>query len=353
MREHRWESVSPLSFEDILSVADTLRHAGLTSIHPEKEIITYIEEWEVPDIDEIGRLEPWPTEDITLLHVFDQWKADFFLLVGGYHTVFQQYQSVNTYCSVAHPWRIGHPLATLQPMAWLWVGFRHTHGFIRVRVHTTDIIAPGEFVEQPGEQFWLNDRQEAFRAAIDVLHLPIDINSDKHKVSLHTSRHDTPLFCSWPDAFGPCQFELNSPDPFEFLVPASQLAATFPNPAEQVRVYLTGFSAQALRDFNHLHPESRLMYRCSLHCRLEEIPEIFSLLESRGRIYGSLAEFQTTAFIPEGVDAAAIVGLVGSEGQFRLEIRLNQHPLSHQETEQWFEKLVGHDLVYAPLPVFP
>lgn len=353
MREHRWESVSPLSFDDILSVADRLGQAGLTSMHPGKEMITYIEEWEVTDLDEIDQLELWPTEDVTLLHVLDQWEGDFFLLVGGYHTVFQQHQSVNTYCSIAHPWRIDHPLATLQPVAWLWVGFRHTHGFIRVRVHTTEIIAPGESVAQPREQFWLKDRQEAFRAAIEVLHLPIEVNVDNQRVSLHTSRINTPLFCSWPDAFGPCQFELNSPDPFEFLVPASQLAATIPHPAEQVRVYLTGFSTQALRDFNHLPSNSRLMYRCSLHCRLEEVRDIFSLLNSHGRIYGSLAEFQTAAPLPEGVDAAAIVGLVGSEGQFRLEIRLNRHPLSHQETEQWFQQLVGHDLVYAPLPVFP
>jgi len=353
MREHRWESISPLSFADILLVAEKLRQAGLTSMHPEKEMITYIEEWEVTDLDEIGQLEPWPTEDVTLLHVLDQWKGDFFLLVGGYHTVFQKHQTVNTYCSVAHPWHIDHPLATLQPIAWLWVGFRHTHGFIRVRVHTTEIIAPGESVEQPREQFWLKDRQEAFRTAIDILNLPIDVTIDNQKVSLHTSQHDTPLFCSWPDAFGPCQFELNSPDPFEFLVSASQLTETLSHPAEQVRVYLTGFSAQALRDFNQLHPDSRLMYRSSLHCQLEEIPEIFSLLHSRGRIYGSLAEFQTTAFMPNGVDAAAIVGLVGSEGKFRLEIRLNQHPLSHRETEQWFEQLVGHALVYSPLPVFP
>jgi len=353
MREHRWESVSPLSFTDILSVADKLGQAGLTSMHPEKEMITYIEEWEMTNLDEIGQLEPWATEDGTLLHVLDQWEGDFFLLVGGYHTVFQKHQTVNTYCSVAHPWRIENPLATLHPMAWLWVGFRHTHGFIRVRVHTTDIIAPGESVEQPREQFWLKDRQEAFRTAIDILNLPIDVTIDNQKASLHTSRHDTPLFCSWPDAFGPCQFELNSPDPFEFLVPASQLAATIPHPVEQVRVYLTGFSAQALRDFNQLHPDSRLMYRCSLHCQLDEIPEIFSLLNSRGRIYGSLAEFQTAAPLPEGVNASAIVGLVGSEGEFRLEIRLNQQPLSHQETEQWFEQLVGHSLVYSPLPVFP
>ena len=353
MREHRWESISSLSFDEILSVTDTLRQAGLTSIHPEKEMIAYIEEWEVTELDEIDQLEPWPTEDATLLHVFDQWAGDFFLLVGGYHTLFQQYQSVNTYCSVSHPWRISQPLATIHPMAWLWSGFRHTHGFIRVRVHTTEIIAPGESVEQPHKQAWLNDRQEAFRAAIDLLDLPIDITIDTHNVSLHSQHQDTPLFCCWPDAFGPCQFELNSPDPFEFLVPASQLAATVQDPAEQVRVYLTGFSADALRDFNHLSSSPRLMYRCSLHCQLKEIQEIYSRLKSRGRIYGSLAEFQTSVVLPENVDAAAIVGFIGSGGQFRLEIRLNQHPLSHQATEQWFEELVGHDLVYSPLPVFP
>jgi len=130
-------------------------------------------------------------------------------------------------------------------------------------VHTTDIIAPGESVEQPQEKFWLNNRQEAFQIAIDTLNLPIDVDIDKKKISLHTARPDTPLFCSWPDAFGPSQFELNSPDPFEFLVPASQLAATLSNPADQVRVYLTGFPSQALRDFNHLHPNARLMDRCS------------------------------------------------------------------------------------------
>ena len=353
MREHRWESVSSLSFDEILSVTDRLRQSGLTSIHPEKEMIAYIEEWEVPELDEIGQLEPWPTEDATLLHVFDQWVGDFFLLVGGYHTLFQQHKSVNTYCSVAHPWLLSQPLATIHPLAWLWVGFRHTHGFIRVRVHTTEIITPGESVGQPHEQCWLHDRQEAFRAAIDILHLPIDVTIDTHHVVLHTQRTDTPLFCSWPDAFGPCQFELNSPDPFEFLVPASQLAATIQQPTEQVRVYLTGFPADALRDFTHLSSNPRLLYRCSLHCQFKEIPEIYSLLKSHGRIYSSLAEFQTTAILPANVDAAAIVGFIGSEGQFRLEIRLNQHPLSHQATEQWFEELVGHDLVYSPLPVFP
>ncbi|MDH3504988.1 MAG: hypothetical protein OEM58_10750, partial [Nitrospirota bacterium] len=173
------------------------------------------------------------------------------------------------------------------------------------------------------------------------------------RVLLQTDRTDAPLFCSWPDAFGPCQFELNSPDPFEFLVPASQLAATHQGQPANLRVYLTGFPELALSDFTRIAPNPRFLYRCSIHCTLSDMPELLQLLEPRGRVYGSLAEFPTSYLLPEGADAAAIVGLVGTNGDFRLEIRLNQRPLPHQATEQWLEELVGHPLIYAPLPAFP
>ena len=176
---------------------------------------------------------------------------------------------------------------------------------------------------------------------------------DSKRVFLHTARTDSPLFCSWPDAFGPCQFEFNSPDPFEFLVPASQLASTSQAPTAHLRIYLTGFFEPALIAFTEIAANPRLMYRCSIHCTLSDMPDLLRLLEPRGRIYGSLAEFQTEHLLPENPDAAAIVGLVGSNGEFRLEVRLNQHPLSHPETGAWLEQLVGHSLVYAPLPAFP
>ena len=353
MREHRWETQSTLSFEDILSVAGKLRQLGLTSIHEDKEMIGYIEEWEVDHPQRIQALALWPTEDVTLLHLLDNWQGDFFLLAGHYHSIFQTHQSVNTYCSIAHPWRITQPLTTLLPEAWLWLGFRHTHGFIRIRVHTTDVITPGETLAKPRDRFWLTDRGNAFRTAIQILDLPIEVTQKGARVLLQTDRTDTPLFCSWPDAFGPCQFELNSPDPFEFLVPASQLAATYQGKPAHVRVYLTGFPEPALLDFTGIAPNPRFMYRCSIHCTLSDMPELLHLLEPQGRVYGSLAEFQTDYLLPEGEDVAAIVGLVGTNGDFRLEIRLNQRPLPHQATEQWLEELVGHPLVYSPLPAFP
>lgn len=353
MREHRWETQTTLSFDDVLSVANKLKQHGLTSIHEDKEMIGYIEEWEISDPQQIQTLAPWPTEDVTLLHLLDNWQGDFFLLAGRYHSTFQTLQTVNTYCSIAHPWRIPRPLATLLPEAWFWVGFRHTHGFIRIRVQTTDVVAPGESVEPPRDRFWLTDREEAFRAAIQLLDLPLEVIRKDEQVLLHTARTDTPLFCSWPDAFGPCQFELNSPDPFEFLVPASQLAETHQGHPANLRVYLTGFSEPGLLDFSKIAPNPRFMYRCSIHCTLSDFPDLLQLLEPRGRVYASLAEFQTSYLFPEGADAAAIVGLVGTNGEFRLEIRLNQHPLSHQDTERWLEELVGHALRYSPLPAFP
>lgn len=353
MREHRWETHSVLSFEEILTVTERLRALGLTTMHAEKEMIAYIEEWEIAHPREIQTLDSWVTEDVTLLHVLDQWEGDFFLLAGRYHTVFQDYQSVNTYCSIAHPWSIQRPVATLQPDGWLWIGFRHTHGFIRVRLHTTEIITPGEWVESPREQFWLIDRQEAFRESIETLDLPIQVGIKEQKVFLETTRPDTPFFCSWPDAFGPCQFEFNSPDPFEFLVPGSRLAATWKNQLPKIRVYLTGFPEKALASFTQVMESPSLRYRCSLHCCLEEIAEVEKRLVPRGRIYGSLAEFPTNHILPAGSDAAAIIGLVGFEGEFRLEIRLNQHPLTHPETTRWLEELVEWPLIYAPLPAFP
>ena len=124
MREHRWESQSALSLDQILNMTDRLRKAGLTPADPDKDVITYIEEWEVSDPKDILKLDLWPIEDVTLTHILENWEGDFFLLVGRYHTVFQRYQSVNTYCSVCHPWQLEGHLATLLPDAMFWVGFR-------------------------------------------------------------------------------------------------------------------------------------------------------------------------------------------------------------------------------------
>ncbi len=353
MRERRWETRSKLGFDDVLAAAEHLAGLGLAPAAPAKDVICYVEEWDVRSPEDFDQLDPWATEDVTLVHLRDGWRGDFFLLAGGYHTVYRRHQSVGTYCSVSHPWRIPGALALHHPRAMLWLGFRHTHGFIRVRLHTVEVVTPGETRADERRAEWLDERQRAFLSAIAVLDLPIEADVDNGGLVLTTADTRTALFCSWPDAFGPCQFEYNSPDAFEFLVPASRLAATHGGEAARVRAYLTGFAEPALDEFQAVEPGARLAYRCSVHCPLDELPDVLAAVAPAGRLYATLCEFQTQQLAPEGTDASAIVGIVGLEGGFQLEVRLNRAPLPEDEMAGWLEKLVGMPVSYAPLPPFP
>ncbi|HEX5645781.1 MAG TPA: hypothetical protein VFX56_02315 [Nitrospira sp.] len=352
MRERRWETTAPLTFSQALAVGDRLLALGLKPTAPASDVICYVEEWTVDAPDDFDQLDPWATEDVTLVHVREKWRGDFFLLAGAYHTVYQRYQNVGTYCSVSHPWRIRERLALHEQKAMLWLGFRHTHSFIRIRLQTGEVITPGETRGDGRRAQWLDERRAAFLDAIMALELPVDTRIEKEAVTLTPHDPSNPFFCSWPDAFGPCQFEYNTSDAYEFLVPASQLAATYaPEPAG-VRAYLTGFSEEALAEFQVVEPSARLAYRCSVHCPLDELPEILDAIRPAGRLYATLCEFYTQDLLPEGEEASAIIGLVGSHTGFGIEIRLNKAPLNEEAMAGWLEQLVGHSVVYAPLPAF-
>jgi hypothetical protein len=353
MRERRWETRSKLGFDEVLAAAERLAARGLTPAVPARDVICYVEEWEVRAPEDLDHLDPWATEDVTLVHLRDGWRGDFFLLAGGYHTVYQRHQSVGTYCSVSHPWRLTGAMTTLHPHNMLWLGFRHTHGFIRVRLHTVDVVTPGETRADARRALWLDERQRAFLSAIAVLDVPIEASVEPGGVMLRAADTRAPLFCSWPDAFGPCQFEYNSPDAFEFLVPASRLAATCGGEPARVRAYLTGFSEEALDEFQAVAPGARPAYRCSVHCPLDELPEVLRAIAPAGRLYATLCEFQTQPLAPTGTDASAIVGIVGAEGAFQLEVRLNRAPLPEEEMAGWLERLLDMPVTYAPLPPFP
>lgn len=352
MRERRWETTTPLTFGQALAVGDRLLALGLKPAAPANDVICYVEEWTVESPDAFDQLDPWATEDITLVHVREKWRGDFFLLSGAYHTVYQRHQNVGTYCSISHPWRIRERLRHHEPRSMLWLGFRHAHSFIRIRLQTLEVITPGETRGDPERVQWLDERRAAFLEAITLLELPIETHVEKDAVVLRPADPSIPFFCSWPDAFGPCQFEYNTSDAFEFLVPASKLAETFaPEPAG-VRAYLTGFSEAALTDFQAIEPGVRFAYRCSVHCPLDELPEVLEAVRPDGRLYTTLCEFQTQALVPEGEDASAIIGIVGFNGQFQIEARLNRAPLQDEAMAGWLERLIGHPVVYAPLPAF-
>lgn len=352
MRERRWETVAQLQFGEVLAVGERLAALGLKPVHPAKDVICYVEEWVVASPEDLDRLDPWATEDVTLIHVREKWQGDFFLLAGGYHTVYQRHQDVGTYCSISHPWRLRGPLQFHRPTSMLWLGFRHAHAFIRVRLNTRDVVTPGETRADDQRAGWVEERRTAFEEAIATLELPVDVSVEKQAVVLKLVDASIPFFCSWPDAFGPCQFEYNSSDAYEFLVPASKLAASFGTQPADVRTYLTGFSESALKEFESVQTGAQYAYRCSVHCTLDELPELLGAIQPQGRLYTTLCEFQTQELLPNGADASAIVGIVGTARGFEMEVRLNCAPLREHEMEGWLERLLGHAVVYAPLPPF-
>lgn len=130
------------------------------------------------------------------------------------------------------------------------------------------------------------------------------------------------------------------------------MAETFnPEPAG-VRAYLTGFSEAALAEFQAIEPGARYAYRCSVHCPLDDLPEILTAIQPDGILYATLCEFQTQTLLPEREEASVIIGIVGVNGQYKIEARLNHAPLSEDAMAPWLERLIGHLVVYAPLPAF-
>ena len=353
MRERRWESKAAFEFKDVLALGQRLAGLGLKSASPDKEIIGYIEEWTVASPHVIERLEAWPKEDITMIHVRDSWRGDFYLLAGAYHTVYQLQRQRGTYCSVSHPWKIRELLTMHHPRAMFWLGFRDHHSFIRVRLETNEVIAPGETRADDLRDVWVEERSRAFWSAISLLDLPIETDLKDEKVILRTTAPDAALLCSWPDAFGPCQFEYNVPNAFEFLVPAGRLAVTWGGEPANVRAYLTGFSESSLKEFETTEPGARYAYRCSIHATLEELPDILRVILLDGRLYTTLCEFQTQEIDPNTENAWVIIGIVGTKSGWTIEARLNRAPLPENEMAGWLEKLLGFPVAYAPLPPFP
>jgi hypothetical protein len=358
MRERRWESQAALTDGDWRTVGDRLARVGLALPAPSKELIAYVEEWTIDTPDAIDRLSAWHLEDVTVIQLHDAWQGDFYLLAGGYQALYRQCRARGAYCSVSHPfalndvpiaWRLHHP------RAFLWIGFRDTHAFIRVRLQTTEVITPGESRADGRRDQWVDERRGAFESAIAVLDLPIDVGVERGRVVLRTDRREAALLCSWPDAFGPCQFEYNINDPLDLLVRAGRLAATSPQ-AAQVRAYLTGFDRRMLEQFRSTMAPDRSACRCSVHCRLDELPQLLRLIAPDGRLYATLCEFQTASLLPDAPEtdnAWVIFGVTGQEGNVRLELRLNRAPLPEARMDGWLEELVGLPVTYAPLPAFP
>ena len=351
MRERRWESLAPMRYDEVLALCERLTRQGLSIRGIHQEGACYFEEFTIDRLDEIARLDPWPVDEVTLVQVIDRWEGDFFLLVGEHHQRYLASHGMDAYLSLSHPWRF--PIATLHhDEAMFWIGFRQTHGFIRFRVVPRTIITPAEGGTEAQRDAWWRERAEAFEAAIEVLGLPLFVDWSDGVPTVSSTDPGYRVSGSWPDAFGPCQIEAVSPDRWELLVPAARLVETLGIRPATLRIFLSGFSPSQLSGFHALQPSARMVYRGYLHASLGEIPAIVEAIAPHGRALVTLGEFRTGDLLGRGEDAYAVVGVIGSQTGYLIELRLNRAPLAEAEMASWLESVLGVPMVYAPLALY-
>lgn len=354
MRERRWESQTAIGFDEIVTVCRALNDQGLEVKRLDKEVSCYFEELWVNRLDEIDRLEAWPADEVTLVQVNDRWEGDFFVLAGNHYDLFRRHLSMEAYLSLSHPWSAPPELKVRlhQPEGMFWIGFRQDHGFIRVRLAPNEIITLGERRGDQRRFSWMSERAALFAAAVEVLDLPLFVEWEKGVLSISSEDPAWPVSCSWPDAFGPCQFEQIVSDPYQLLVPAARLISKRGVRPATIRTFFSGFTHEVLRAFHQLQPMSRLLYRGYIHAPLKELPKIVEAIGPGARVLANLCEFRTGQILPEGEEAYAVVGVVGGQGGFKIEIRLNRAPLPEEQMEGWLRQLTGLPMRYAPLSLY-
>jgi hypothetical protein len=361
MRERRWESQSAIPFDEVAALSGRLKGLGLDVKDFHREAACYIEEFRVGHINEIDRLNAWTIDEITLVQINDRWKGDFFVLAGKHHDLYRQYPRMEGYLSLSHPWRIPEELKVQmhQREAMFWIGFRDTHGFIRVRVVPDEIITPGEQRGEAQRLTWITERASAFSEAIQALDLPLFVEWEKGSLLISPEESSSAVSpasgavsCSWPDAFGPCQFEYIVSDRYELLVPAARLVSKLGVQPAVIRTFLSGFPQEILDDFHRLQPESRMLYRGYIHAPFEDLPRVVQSMAPNGRALVNLCEFGTRLVLPEGEEAYAVVGVIGSESGFKIEVRLNRAPLPEDEVGEWLNDLIGLPMGYSPLALY-
>lgn len=354
MREHRWQTQTRFSFDDLIHLVGRLEALGLTVRPPDRLGACYVEEFWVDRPEDISRLESWPIEEMTLIELDDAWAGDFFVLAGQHHELYRERARMEAYLSLSHPWRIhdGVRLALHQREAMCWIGFRDTHGFIRVRVVPTEIVTPGEGDHDLRRDQWVSERAEAFSSAIEALELPLFVDWSEGLPMVGSAEPGCRIAGSWPDAFGPCQFEYVVLDRYELLVPAARLVERLGLRPAALRTFLSGWSLEALTEFHRLQPGTKLLYRGFVHAPLTDLVAIAAAVAPRGRALATLCEFRTPDLLPGAREAYAVIGTIGSREGFTIELRLNRMPLSEERTAAWLAELVGVPVVYSPLSLY-
>lgn len=354
MRERRWESRDSLAFEEVLDLLASLTRAGLTVRPPRRESACYFEEFGIEGVDDLDRLEAWPLEELTLVQVADQWTGDFFVLAAAHHEAYRARPAMEAYLSLSHPWLIPRDLGPVlhHDEGMFWIGFRNTHAFLRGRVIPKDIIPPGEARGDAQRDRWVRERADAWSAALDVLDLPLFVDWSNGRPEVGSADPGCRISGSWPDAFGPCQFEYVVADRYELLVPAARFIERLGVRPATLRTFVSGWPPAVFDEIHRLQPDARRLVRGYLHACLLDLPEIVGAIAPRGKILSTLCEFRASDRDAAAQDAYAVVGVIGGPDGYAVEVRLSRAPRPEDEMDAWVSRLVGRPMVYAPLSLW-
>ncbi|MBI3595494.1 MAG: hypothetical protein HY200_11105 [Nitrospirae bacterium] len=354
MREHRWESLEPLDFDHLMLVCEKLKASGLKTREIDEDRACYFDEFSVERLDEVSRLSPWVMDELTLVELNREWKGDFFLLAGRHHDLFRMHERMEAYLSISHLWKIPSlpEFDCHEPEAVVWIGFRDTHGFIRIRLIPKQIMTPGETPSEKKLNHFLSERSLIFSLIVAELELPISVERAERSVTFFSTDPSALVSSTWPDALGPCQFEFVVTDRYSLLVPASRFVLKFGMPLSPLRTFLSGFPLNHLEQFHSLQPDSELFYRGFIQAPITDLPEIISAVSPNGKGLINLCDFQIEKLFSMRIRVEGVLGIIGDRNGYKLEARLNRLPSTKTETMTWLQNRIGMPLVYSPLPVF-
>ena len=151
VRERRWTGNPAADLSKLLAVGERLAALRLKPAHPAKDVICYVEDWavEVSRGDRPARSLGHGRCDAGAF-IREAWKGDFFLLAGGYHTVYQRYRGRRHPIARSVIPGVPNRASFHHPISMFWLGFRH-----KPRLHSRaspdpEVVTPGETVRMPG-----------------------------------------------------------------------------------------------------------------------------------------------------------------------------------------------------------
>ena len=287
------------------------------------------EDWVVDFPEASDQLDHWATEDVTPTSAKPG--RVIFSAGGRFTTPSERFQDVGNLLlhqsSLAHETRFTVSSSRLHVLA----GF-HQPCFYP-RVCTQEVVTPGETRRMQWRAEWVDERRAIFLDAIAMLDLGWWRHPSTGQPGADACRPGDAVFLFLAGCLGPCRSNTTTSTPYEFLVPASRLAATMASQPAGAglshRIFRPGIDA-----FAAVQPGAKTVLPLFGIARWVNCPKRWRLSRHRAVSTVPLCEFQRKELMPEGEDASAIIGIVWHSRGFQLGLA-HARPLPEDHMAGW------------------